>query len=52
MLINHGMNDGIDEKVVDIFKKHNSPANETRDKSMRYFAGYNYVKLSNLSAFL
>ena len=40
------MNDKFDEKVVDIFKRHNYSDNREKDKNMKYFAGYNYVKLS------
>lgn len=36
----------IDEKVVDIFKRHNSSDKKVKDKSLKFFAGFNYVKLS------
>lgn len=40
------MGDEFDKKVVDLFKKHNSSDKKFSDGSMKYFAGYNYVKLS------
>ena len=40
------MSDEFDEKVVDIFKRHNISDKKVTDENMRFFAGYNYVKLS------
>lgn len=46
ILFNLDMEKEIDEKVVDIFKRHNSSENKVKDKNLKYFAGFNYVKLS------
>ena len=40
------MSEEFDEKVVNLFKKHNSSGKKINDENMKYFAGYNYVKLS------
>lgn len=46
MLLNKSMTDEINEKVINIFSKHHSsPPSETDDR-IKFFAGFNYVKIN------
>ena len=46
MLFNCFMNKEIKDNVVDIFKRHNNPNDVSDNKNLKFFAGFNYVKLS------
>ena len=46
MLFNCSMDKEIKDNVVDIFKRHNNPNDVSDHKKMKFFAGFNYVKLA------
>ena len=39
------MNEDFDSKVISIFKKHNQDLPTDTDEKIKFFAGFNYVKL-------
>ncbi len=45
MLLNKVMTDEINKKVINIFSKHNSSLPSEHAERVKFFAGFNYVKL-------
>ena len=39
------MSDNINDKVIDIFNKHKNQALEENDEKVKFFKGFNYVRL-------
>lgn len=46
MLLNYNMTDEINEKIINIFEKHKNSLPLDSDERIKFFAGFNYVKLT------
>jgi len=46
VLLNISMTDEINKKVINIFSKHHSSEPSEHDERVKFFAGFNYVKLA------
>ena len=46
MLLNKGMTDEINKKVINIFSKHKNAEPLEQDERVKFFAGFDYVKLN------
>lgn len=46
MLLNSTMTDEINKKVISIFSKHKKSEPLTDDERVKFFAGFNYVKIN------
>ena len=46
MLLNCSMTDEINKKVINIFSKHHKAEPSEHDERVKFFAGFNYVKLN------
>ena len=45
MLSNKNMTENINDKVIDIFNKHKTQSLEDCDEKVKFFKGFNYVRL-------
>lgn len=45
MVLNVTMTDEINEKVISIFSKHNNSLPSEHEERVKFFAGFNYVKI-------
>ena len=45
MLLNISMTDKINEKVINIFSRHNNSLPSLHSERVKFFAGFNYVKI-------
>lgn len=46
MLLNKDMTEELNQKVINIFSKHNNSLPLEHDERVKFFAGFNYVKLT------
>lgn len=46
MLLNISMTDEINKKVISIFSRHHNAETSERDERIKFFAGFNYVKIN------
>lgn len=46
MLLNKGMTDEINKKVINIFSKHKKAEPLEHDEKVKFFAGFDYVKIN------
>ncbi len=46
MLLNISMTDEINQKVINIFSRHHNAEPLDKEEKVKYFAGFNYVKIN------